>query len=261
MRCVVLLLTLITTSAPAENFAARVDAGKIALAGAEGQSYETSFGPAIRKALLPCAAMNSTSQTNGGKFTFVADVSRSGSASSIEVDPVTSVSRCFAQHFAGAQLPPPPRMRNRSSMFPVTDTITLVGNQEKEHSLDVQHVPDSDIAIAVAGNFLKTLDEGNASATWPNLSDQLKSRVSQSTWTRTLVGLRLAVGSVKKRNLQGAVFMTKLADAPVGQYYIIQFNTDFANVSAGEKVVLSLEHGEWKMLGYFLSRNVSLKLP
>jgi hypothetical protein len=107
------------------DFAARSKAGKQALASPEGQQYERSWGEVMQAILTTCIPIGSTDPANLGRFTFVADVSAEGSVSSVEVEPRNAVSRCFALHFAKAQLPKPPTSVIKGNVLPVADDIVV----------------------------------------------------------------------------------------------------------------------------------------
>ena len=126
MKYLALVILFFTGVAHAEDFSARVKAGKQSLASPEGQKYEASWGAVMQTILPVCIPLGSTSPANLGKFTFVANVSSTGLVSSVEVEPSTDVSRCFAQHFNNAHLPPPPIPLKDDALFPVADVIEVV---------------------------------------------------------------------------------------------------------------------------------------
>jgi hypothetical protein len=107
------------------DFAARNKAGKQALASPEGQQYEKSWREVMQSILTTCIPIGSTDPANLGRFTFVADVSASGSVSSVEVEPSNAVSRCFALHFGKARLPKPPTSLIKGNILPVADDIVV----------------------------------------------------------------------------------------------------------------------------------------
>jgi len=127
-KCIIYLFVstiLIVGAAHASDFAARAKAGKQALASSAGQQYEESWGEVMGNILHTCIPIGSTDPANLGKFTFVADVSSSGVVSSVEVEPSTKVSRCFAQQFGKARLPRPPVALKEGELFPVSDDIVI----------------------------------------------------------------------------------------------------------------------------------------
>jgi hypothetical protein len=126
MKLLALSILLLAGLAHAGDLTARIKAGKSALAGVEGQRYEATWGAAIGAAITACVPPGSTSPGNLGKFTFVGDVSSTGLVSSVEVQPSTAISRCFAQHFSDAKLPPPPPvLLNSRPALPIADEIEV----------------------------------------------------------------------------------------------------------------------------------------
>jgi hypothetical protein len=125
MKYFILLILFFVGLANAGNFSHRVLIGKHALASQEGKKYEASWGSVIQTKLTSCIPIGSKSPSNLGKFTFVAYVSQSGLVNSVEVEPSTPVSRCFALLFNNAFLPPPPKLANPIAMFPIADLIVV----------------------------------------------------------------------------------------------------------------------------------------
>jgi hypothetical protein len=125
ISCLIVSIVLAAGTAYANDFAARAKAGKQALATPEGKKYEDSWGEVMGGILQTCIPLGSTDPGNLGRFTFVADVSSSGSVSSVEVQPVTRVSRCFAEQFGKANLPRPPMPLKKGELLPVADDIVV----------------------------------------------------------------------------------------------------------------------------------------
>ena len=124
MKYIALFLLAYASFAHANDFASRVKAGESALATPSGQRYEASWGKTMQASLKTCIPVGSTSSAYLGEFTFVANVSSSGAVSSVQVKPVTPVSRCFAMHFGDVSLPPPPGIRP-GGFLPVADSVSI----------------------------------------------------------------------------------------------------------------------------------------
>ncbi len=107
------------------GFAARVKTGKEALATPEGRQYESYWGETMRAILAACVPPGSTDPADLGSFTFVADVSDSGTVSSVEVSPATDVSRCFALQFGKTDLPSPPASLLEGGKLPIADDVVV----------------------------------------------------------------------------------------------------------------------------------------
>jgi hypothetical protein len=108
MRYLILAIIFLADSALAGDFDSRVAEAKHASASVEGQRYDQGLGPSIGIAMRTCVPPGSTSQANLGKFTLVGYVAPSGVLSSVEVQPSTTVSECFAAQFRQLKLPNPP---------------------------------------------------------------------------------------------------------------------------------------------------------
>jgi hypothetical protein len=122
---ILLPIIFVVGTAYAGDFASRAKAGKQALATPEGQQYEQSWGEVMGSVLHTCIPAGSTDPANLGRFTFVADVSSSGVLSSVEVEPSTTVSRCFAREFSKARLPQPPMPLKVGELLPISDDIVI----------------------------------------------------------------------------------------------------------------------------------------
>ena len=103
--------------------------------------------------------------------------------------------------------------------------------------------------------FLAYIDGGDYSATWSMVSSDVSTSTGPSVWTTGLRGLRAAAGPLKARNAVAAgPVPTDDKMSPGGRYFAIFYESSFANIVAEEKVILSLEAGDWKVAGYFLSK-------
>ena len=127
MRTLVAILLVVSMSAHAAVFAEREKAGLSAMATPEGKKYEASWGKVVGPAFKACVPSGpAASSANLGKFVLIANVARSGVVSDVDVSPSNPVSRCFAKHFAGSTLPPPPMADSAATLFPIADTFEVV---------------------------------------------------------------------------------------------------------------------------------------
>ena len=125
MKKIAIALILVSCSAAAGDFAARVAAGNRAIATPEGKIYDAALGPSIQAAMLACVPPGSPPQNRIGKFVLVGSVDASGRLSSVVAEPSTQVSRCFADRFGSGQLPPPPSSGHSGQAYPVTVEMTV----------------------------------------------------------------------------------------------------------------------------------------
>ena len=125
MKKIIAALIFVSCSACAADFSARVNEGNQAIAAPDGKVYDASLGPAIRAAMAACVPHGSAPTGKLGKFALVGYVDASGRLTSIAVKPVTAVSRCFADNFGSAALPPPPSSSRWVNAYPVTVEMTV----------------------------------------------------------------------------------------------------------------------------------------
>ena len=125
MRYITVALLFVSYNVAAGDLAARVAAGNKAIATPEGKAYDAALAPAIQAAMLACVPPGSPPERNNGKFALVGYADASGHLSGVAVEPVTPVSRCFAQRFAASQLPVPPSSGHWGNAYPVTVEMTV----------------------------------------------------------------------------------------------------------------------------------------
>jgi hypothetical protein len=115
----------LSTSALADSFADRVAEAKKASATPQGTKYDQALGPAIGAAMRACVPPGATSTENLGEFVLVGYVDRTGMVSSVEVQPKTKVSLCFATQFQHAHLTPPPEYAASAAGFPIAVEMSV----------------------------------------------------------------------------------------------------------------------------------------
>ena len=100
--------------------------------------------------------------------------------------------------------------------------------------------------------WVTLLDRQQWDQSWATAGTLFKSKITAGSWASTVQSVRHPLGAVSSRKLQSVTAATKLPGAPDGQYEILQFQTNFANKSAVETVVLAREASGWKVDGYFI---------
>lgn len=89
----------------------------------------------------------------------------------------------------------------------------------------------------------------------PNLS----AKSTRQEFERYISTLRAPLGAAGKRMIKGFGFPTELDGAPRGQYGLIAVETDFANAKGvEEKFVFEFVGGEWRLIGYWLSKKFTI---
>lgn len=111
-----------------------------------------------------------------------------------------------------------------------------------------------DLAVAFAFGFLEVLDTGEVEATWSDVATSLQQRAGRDAWSATLKSARAGLGPLVERKLRRYGYAEELEDAPPGSYFVLDFDSQFSDGVAGERVVCVLEDDEfWRIAGYFIT--------
>jgi hypothetical protein len=106
---------------------------------------------------------------------------------------------------------------------------------------------------AAAEEWLALVDATNYSAAYAGEPPRLRAAATQEQFVRSMEARREPFGHVLSRKLIGAAFTRKMTGAPDGSYESILFRTSFAHKSlAAERLILSSETGEWRVVDYRL---------
>jgi Protein of unknown function (DUF4019) len=106
-------------------------------------------------------------------------------------------------------------------------------------------------AHAAAEEWLASIDRADYAAAYAREPARLRTATTEEQFVRSMEGRRQPFGRVLSRSLIGAAFTRKLTGAPDGNYESILFRTSFQNKKvAGERVILSRESDDWKVVDY-----------
>jgi len=111
---------------------------------------------------------------------------------------------------------------------------------------------DIELASALATRFLEQLDAGEARESWPALASPLRASAPESSWPDQIARMRAPLGGPISRQLASALFTETLEGAPNGQYFVVEFESQFADAACGERVVAMFEQGAWRIAGYVI---------
>lgn len=104
-----------------------------------------------------------------------------------------------------------------------------------------------------AQNWLRLVDRQDWSESWREAGKLFRSQISANGWASAIVPVREPLGAVISRSLVKVTMATSLSGAPVGEYEILEFRTNFAaKRGAVETVILAKEQSAWKVNGYFI---------
>jgi hypothetical protein len=104
---------------------------------------------------------------------------------------------------------------------------------------------------AAALEWLTLVDAGNYPAAYAMEPARLRAATTEEQFIRSMEGRRVPFGRVFSRSFMGAAFTRKLTGSPDGRYESILFRTSFENKKiAAERVILSHESGQWRVVDY-----------
>ena len=104
---------------------------------------------------------------------------------------------------------------------------------------------------AAALEWLALIDSGEYARAYAMEPARLRAATTEEQFIRSMEGRRAPFGQVLSRSFIGAAFTRKLTGSPDGQYESILFRTSFENKKlAAERVILSHESGQWRVVDY-----------
>ncbi len=109
-------------------------------------------------------------------------------------------------------------------------------------------------AQAAALAWLKLVDDGSYAESWQSAADFFQKAVTQEHWVTAIKGVRPMLGAVLSRKVKSSNYATKLLGSPVGQYVVVEFNTEFADKKTAVETVTPMlaPDGTWKVSGYYM---------
>ena len=113
--------------------------------------------------------------------------------------------------------------------------------------------PDSAPALAGTIEWLHQIDAEKYGESWDAASSYFQGAVSRRKWIDAMTGVRKPLGSIERRFVKSAEFHTSLPGAPDGEYFVIQFETNFEQKQNAVETVTAARQGkDWKPAGYFI---------
>jgi len=105
-------------------------------------------------------------------------------------------------------------------------------------------------AREAADAWLALYDANDIEGTYETAADVFKEQVSLEDWEMQAGQVQDAVGELDGREFTETVYTNELPQAPAGDYMIVQYDTQYANMNVTEFVILLLEEGEWRLVGF-----------
>ena len=105
-----------------------------------------------------------------------------------------------------------------------------------------------------AENFLRYVDAGDWKGSWDASGPFFRSQASAQEWTEIVEPVRKPLGKAGERRLASVQRASTLPGAPEGEYEVLQFHTEFAEMEglAIETLVMLQGKDGWEVSGYFI---------
>ena len=144
------------------------------------------------------------------------------------------------------------------AIFTSACTVQVGGNEDSQ-TVDSGTAEQQEELRDAARAIAKLFDEGQYSESWALVGPVLQAQTNQEAWARHVTVLRKPFGQPGKRTIKGFGFTTEIDGAPPGEYGIIGVETDFSSANGvEEKFVFERASGEWRLVGYWLSKNITI---
>lgn len=109
-------------------------------------------------------------------------------------------------------------------------------------------------ATVAARLWLTLVDQLDYADSWTEAHETFRTAISQEGWVRQMRRVRSPLGDAGARDVISARYTTDLPNAPPGEYVLIQFRTDFAQLADAVETVVPMRaaDGTWRVSGYFI---------
>lgn len=109
-------------------------------------------------------------------------------------------------------------------------------------------------AIESSQQWLKSIDSSNYELSWETSSELFKKSITKENWVKALDDLRMPLGKIISRELQTKEYKTTLPGAPVGEYVVIIYKTQFENKDNSYETITPMKEkdGKWAVSGYYI---------
>lgn len=112
-----------------------------------------------------------------------------------------------------------------------------------------------DQAVASANAFVKLVDGGQFDKAYDAFSQFGQKAVPKDQFVALMKGVQEKIGTQTSRKLTTKKFVHELPGAPKGDYWVLDYETNFSKKGASvERVTSMLEGKSWKVAGYVLAK-------
>jgi hypothetical protein len=114
---------------------------------------------------------------------------------------------------------------------------------------------DAAIAASVKASdaWLPIIDAGKYGESYDGFCVVAKMVLTEDKWVKTNEQVRAPLGKLVSRALKSKQYLSGLPNGTQGQFVILQYETEYANLNATETVTTMLDKdGQWRIAGYYI---------
>lgn len=139
-------------------------------------------------------------------------------------------------------------MKFLAAVFSIVAALALASPAQAQ---DTAAIGDAE---AAASKWLDAVDAGDFASSWQQSATLFQASVGKDKWQEAVRAAHDALGPVKTRKVESAVFARTLPGAPDGEYVVIHYHTQFANKDEATETVTPMREkdGTWKVSGYYV---------
>jgi hypothetical protein len=121
-------------------------------------------------------------------------------------------------------------------------------------SVTTAQQPGAEAARKAAESWVVLIDSGKYAESWDEASTSFKQAITKDKWEEAVKQARAPLGKFKSRVFSLSQFVKDPPNSPPGDYYILQFTSDFENRNGATEtiVVVHQNEKEWRVAGYFI---------
>jgi hypothetical protein len=127
-------------------------------------------------------------------------------------------------------------------------TPAIAQDQEDQEAQDP--ADQTEQAREAADAWLALFDADDIEGTYETAAETFKTQVEMQDWQMQAEQVKQAVGELDGRTYMETTYADELPQAPEGDYMIVQYDTQYANLNVTEFVILVLEEDTWRMVGF-----------
>jgi hypothetical protein len=129
-------------------------------------------------------------------------------------------------------------------------TPAAAQDQEAQDQEAQNPADQTEQAREAADAWLALFDADDIEATYEMAAETFKTQVEMQDWEAQAAQVKQAVGELDGRTYMETTYADELPQAPEGDYMIVQYDTQYANLNVTEFVILVLDEDTWRMVGF-----------